>query len=355
MKSAFLVLVVGVVLVSATGRSGENGAKSTELARAAAAMKVGEWRELKTEGMSRGLIYHVNGKNGSTPNTVYTNRLNWDPITRTIPYIGAGHGRPHKFIMYSEKTNAWTTIREMPKGISGGHSYCTATVNKEGALFYQLHARAWDQHRNLLFRYDLREKKWTTEQIPKGYNVNPGHCLTYFEPLNALVQFKGRLGMYDLKTKKWSGIPARFIPTSIKEKNGFGTLEHVMAVSRPHKLVVFGGGSYGWRGGALPSKVLYQMDAAKKVERLPDAPVGVRVTKATMSADPVTGDILVTSGGEIYSLDLEKKKWTHHEDRKPPFKGQNLATPVSTYGVSLFFSPHQLKVYLYKHAEKKKS
>jgi hypothetical protein len=359
MRPMLLTWVLGFTLLSATGFSGEKAVRTTELAKAAAAMKVGQWRELKTKGMTKELQHKNHAPNGTkkcppgkhmtNSSFTWTNELCWDSVTESAYLLTAGHGQPQQFFRYSERTNTWTAEKP-PEKIEKGHTYNHHTVTDEGVYYYQLHCNAWGQSRNLLYRYDARERKWTSKQVQKGYSVKTGG-LSYFKPLNALVQFARRgLSMYDLEEKKWSRIPAELKRGSAKGRDGIGFMSCVMTVSNPHKLAVFGGGS--WYGTDYTSKALYAMDAEKRVTRLPDAPVSLKITDAVLNSDPASGDLLVIKDGELYSLDLkEKKEWKHHKDRKPPFKGGvKMAARVRDHGV--LFVLAGLKVYLYKHAEK---
>jgi len=226
-------------------------------------------------------------------------------------------------------------------------------------VYYYHHvSRPWNGHLNRLYRYDTREKTWTSEQVPKGYHVGHGSVVNYFKPLNALVEFRtgGGLSLYDLKTKKWSRVPAKIQRGDPKKKvEGIGSMEYVGTVSEPHGTFVFGAGKFNWRSSSPVSHVLYAMDSEKKVTRLPDAPVPLTVTRAVFNSDPVSGDIIVVRRGELYSLDLaaETKQWTHHTNRKPPFRKDGaMAARIRDYGVLYFLVPNTNKVYLYKHAEK---
>jgi len=353
-----LLLVVGsvVALGAEPGQPGEEAAKPTELGEAAAAMKPGEWREFPTKAMTRALQYtdHATGKRMTNSTFTWTNELCWDSVTNSIYILNAGHGQPMQFFRYTAAANAWTA-EEKPAKILGTHVYNHHTATDDGVYYFQLMARPWDQHRNMLYRYDTQKREWTSEQIPKGYNVPPGMCLSFFRPLNALVQFReGGLNLYDLETKKWSRIPAKIQRGDIKKQEGVGRLHFVMTVSEPARLVIFGGGDYHWKGNSPASKTLYAMDAEKKVTRLPDAPVRLAITKVVLNSDPISGDILVVREGDLYSLDLEKKTWVQHADRKPPFTGNHImAARIRDHGVLFFLVPKTNKVYLYKHSEKK--
>ncbi len=81
--------------------------------------------------------------------------------------------------------------------------------------------------------------------------------------------------------------------------------------------------------------------------------------RGTLSSDPMTGDILIaTKAGELYSLDLKKREWTHHEERQAPWKDwkrhpEPLTTPIPNCGISFFLAG--TKVYLYRHADLKQA
>ena len=328
---------------------------ATALGSAAASMLDGQWLEFATTGFDWDLIYKdVNNETGSTPNTAYGNRLTWDPGTRTIPFLGLGHYRAWKFMHYTDETNAWTGDPNLPDTcmFTGGscicHPYNNGTVNTDSSIFYFLQcSEAWDPELNKLYRYDIRQGTWTVHAVPAGYNMSYGYCLTYFPELNALIQLKQQsLNMMSLATGAWSHltVPAPGIP---------GVSYHqCMAYSAARKKMVFGGGQlYRDPGPDSNFNYIFEMDTDRTVARLPDAPSPFCVEDATLTSDPVTGDVLLLGmDNELYSLDLVSRTWTKHTDRKPPFTEQALAAPVDNYGVVLFMVPDLLKVYLYRHA-----
>jgi hypothetical protein len=353
-------IVLGALLSAAlavgTGASvaGESAGKPSELARAAAAMKPGQWRELKTNGMSRD-FQHMNkatGKRMRNSSFTWSNELCWGPGTRSLYYLNNGHGQPKQFFSYSEATNTWTHLALTAK-VPGGHTYNHHTITDDGVYYYHHVSRPWSPQNNRLYRYDIKNKKWTSEQAPKGYNLTHGSIVSFFKPLNSLVEFSADgLRQYDCRTRKWSRIPAKIKRGDMKKQVGVGTMEYIGTVSEVHKKFVFGGGKFNWKSSSPVSKWLFVMDAEKKVTRLPDAPVPLTLTRTMFSADPVSGDIVVISKGELHSLDLKTEKWTHHKDRKPPFKGNDaMAAGIREYGVLYVLVPKKNKVYLYKHAQ----
>jgi hypothetical protein len=363
------LLLAALAGSAAASVAGEAAGKTSELARAAAAMKPGQWREFKVKGMSR-KFQHMNkatGKQMRNSSFTWSNELCWDSGTRSLYYLNNGHGQPKQFFRYCEATNTWIHLDLIakPKPFTG-HTYNHHTITDDGVYYYHHVARACGNPKfNRLFRYDIKSKKWTSEQAPKGYNVKHGSIVSFFKPLNSLVEFAtGTLRRYDIKTKKWSRIPAKIKRGDVKKPTGVGGMEYVGTVSEVHKKFVFGGGKFKY-GSRMRSKALYVMDAEKKVTRLPDAPVGsagLTVTEVVFTADPVTGDIIMISKGnaahlQLHSLDLKTEKWTHHKDRKPPFKWNKvvMAAGIREHGVLYVLVPKKNKVYLYKHALKSKT
>ena len=58
-------------------------------------------------------------------------------------------------------------------------------------------------------------------------------------------------------------------------------------------------------GGGNKKKFLYEMDAKKKVTRLPDAPEVFSGTRGNLFHDPGTGDILLlSSAAKLYAFDV---------------------------------------------------
>ncbi len=127
-----------------------------------------------------------------------------------------------------------------------------------------------------------------------------------------------------------------------------------------HKVVIFGGGN--------GSSDLYKLDAEGKVTTLKKAPIGIGTMQSIVTVDPVSGDFLVFGkNGSFHVYDVAKDAWKEQEGKVPIFEPSRVkdnkvwhvaATPVSTYGVTMFVKyyhadPAQAWVYLYKHSEAK--
>jgi hypothetical protein len=129
-----------------------------------------------------------------------------------------------------------------------------------------------------------------------------------------------------------------------------GPYHHVARYSAVHKVVVFGGGN--------KSNTIYQLDPAGKITERKAAPFDLGVNTGVFTTDPVSGDFLaLNQDDKFYSYNPATDAWKDLGTTGMPFamKGNGydvVATPVSTYGVTLFFTapPKGLKVYLYRHA-----
>ena len=129
-----------------------------------------------------------------------------------------------------------------------------------------------------------------------------------------------------------------------------GPYHNVAQYSAVHKVVLFGGGNN--------SKALYNLDAEGTITERKAAPVEIGINTAVVTTDPVSGAFLVLhKDDKFYSYNPATDAWTELSTEGMPFrmKGSSfdvVATPISTYGVTLFFTAERkgLKVCLYKHS-----
>jgi hypothetical protein len=129
--------------------------------------------------------------------------------------------------------------------------------------------------------------------------------------------------------------------------------------SPTHKVVLLGGGN--------GSSDLYKLDAAGKVTTLKKTPIGIGVMQSLLTLDPASGDFLLFGkNGTFYVYDVATDAWRQQDSASVPIFSPTrvkdnkvwhvTATPVSTYGVTLFVKyyhadPPRAWVYLYKHSD----
>ena len=314
----------------------------TELGKLAATLKPGAWAELKTEGYTPELLkaqnHHI---------LQYTSAAAWEPKSRQLLFVGQGHYSALKFISYSADTNVWK-LRPTPPWWKGdpltgkgpiGHAYFNNTIDAAGgALFHH------QSDTRFVHRYDVVKDVWTTLPEIKDAATGHGTAIVYFPERQGLVRvLGGQVHFHDSKSNTWSRLN--------KDRLAMGPYHNFAQYSPPHKVVIFGGGN--------GSKELYKLDATGRITALKPAPVEVGINTAAITVDPVGGNLLVLhKGGQLFACNPTADDSMEVKTTELPFamKGTSfdvVATPVSNYGVILFFTAPAkgAKVYLYRHAK----
>lgn len=336
MHSLILTFALGV----AAGKGGGGPAQESHLAAIAAGMKPGSWAELKTVGYTAELLkaqnHHI---------LQYAGAAAWDPASRQVLFVGQGHYSALKFIGYSERTNAWT-LRATPAWWTGdpktgkgpiGHAYYNNTIDAARGFLY-LHQSGT----RFVHRFDIARDEWITLPEIKDAAVGHGTALAHFPERGGLLRvLGGTVHFFDESKKAWG---------RLSDKTPMGPYHNVAVYSPAQKLVLFGGGN--------GSKDLYRMDTKGVVTKLNPAPVEIGINTAVVTTDPVSGDFLILhKDDKFFSFDAIRDTWRELPVEGMPFRMQGspfdvIATPVSTHGVTFFFTAARkgLKVCIYKHA-----
>jgi hypothetical protein len=314
---------------------------TTALGKLAAGMKAGDWAELRTEGYTAELLkaqnHHI---------LQYTGAATWDPKSLQVLFVGQGHYSALKFISYSAPANAWK-LRTTPPWWKGdtktgrgpiGHAYYNNTIDATKGILY-LHQSGT----RFVHRYEIARDEWATLPEIKGAATGHGTALAFFPELNGLVRvLGGTVHFFSAKENKW---------TMLAEKLPMGPYHNVAQYSAAQRIVLFGGGN--------GSKDLYKLDADGKITALLAGPIDIGINTAVVTSDPVSGDFLILHKDDrLFSLNATTDAWKELGTRGMPFmmKGSPfdvVATPISSYGVTLFFTAERkgLKVCLYKHGK----
>jgi len=321
----------------------------SSIASLAASLQPGTWAVLNTSGFGSGSIL--------VPKTVgksilqYANKAVWDPKARRFMFMGAPHYEPHRFVIFSEATNGWTTgpLANSCQSTDAGcvsHSYDHNTIDPAtGDMYHRLVST------NQVYRLRSSATTWTKlPDIPMG--VNPQCCgaLEWFPDRNELVYFDGDWGV-------WAYSPASNAWRQIAHTNGgsggglpklpMESYHNVGYYSPKDKAMLFGGGSNLYR---------YAADGSFTTLRTP--PVPVAVTQTVIAPDPVSGKFLVfADGNRFYDYDLATDTWTQKNAASVPPIWLNgdvfdaVAAPVSTHGVVMLirYDFDRSRIFLYKH------
>lgn len=131
----------------------------------------------------------------------------------------------------------------------------------------------------------------------------------------------------------------------------------VMEYSAVKNVAVYG-------GGVAALTKLWKMDSGATVTAMTDVPSGkeVGVAHGVFVDEPVTGNFLLLSAGELWELNPNGSgTWTQQTGGRAPPSGMTsapndpnwvTATSIQEYGIVMFIShnPTKKNIYLYKHA-----
>lgn len=343
-------LLRGVALVIALSAPPVLGAGKTELETTAARLKPGEWAELKTKNFSRDLL--------DTPGsfiTAFSDEAIWNPLTRGLYYLGAGHGPESggvqtRFIRYSAADNFWSVIKLPEELYDLGHSYDHSAIDPAaGAMYHRMYGS-----KRQVYRYDFASDKWNLlPLLPRDYYFSITGGLEYFPELGGLVHINGS-GKKDgdsgsalvFKNGKWSALASGL---------SFGDYHTFSEYNPVHGVLVFGGGEWHMQGD---SNKIFKVDAAGKVSKLKDAPLDLGTHETVFTVDPVSGMYLVFgSDRSFWEFDVVQDRWRKLQTSVPVFTDTSkdnpvqgtIASPIADHGVVIFVSYFARKVYLYKH------
>jgi hypothetical protein len=310
-------------------------------------MQPGTWAELNTNNFFIGEknIFEPNG-----PGTIleYADDAAWDPVSRQLVMLGSAHHGDFypKFIKYSEDTNSWTSPSY--PGFFVAHAYDHQALDPTTGIYYH---RPFND--STIYQYNTRTGTWGgTLTIPSSSSVMCCAALEYFPEMRRLIfinSASSELYFIDPTTGLWA-VRALL--------NIFIGEYHNIAEYLPiHKVLIFGGGNDSPSYPDDQSRKLYKMDSAGNITQIADAPVGIGITQSVVTADPVSGNLLVfSSNGNTYEYKPATNTWhllsvSSHRLVNRYGELASVAVPIPNYGVimGLKADGDQSKVYLYKH------
>lgn len=317
------------------------------LADAATAMRPGEWRTLNRAGDGSGYGYDLLVSCKDSGTDCADNILNfadkglWNPHTREIHFIGKGHMRQARHIVYSEATNRWTE-EPLPSWAGGdygiAHGYEHSAIDPANGNIY---LRLFNSPQ--IYRWSRQTKTWTA--LPPGPNTAVAAAIEYFPELGGLVYVGGgEVHLYHEGQGRWSRLATGL---------AMGPYHHVASYNPVHKVVVFGGGN--------DSRNLYRLNASGTIEPVRLAPAVVGVQSSVFTVDPASGRyLLFTSSGLFFEYDVSANAWSPSLNASGALLfGANsnrilwrVAVPVASLGVLVFltYDYGSSAAYVYRHA-----
>jgi hypothetical protein len=318
----------------------------TVLSDLAAQMQPGEWRTFTPNNSSS-----ISSGNWA----VYGESATWDPTSRKLLFLGSYHPSPYTFAIYQDSNNTWNAGPQLP-GLSFntafvGHGYDQNTVDPVHGYHYFLIDRA--RKVNLpsgtpdVFRYNIATNTWTSLPINALKTITTCcDVLIYFPEMGGLLWIdpSGPIYLFSDSTQQWS-LLTKIAP--------FGGTWNFAEYNPVQKVVVFGSGN-----GNRP---LFKISSTGQVTQLGNIPISLYDGSGFtghFTTDPVSGDHLgLTPSFQFYRYNLMTDTWTLSANQPPStMVGAIVATPISTYGVTvfascgLFSSQCDGKLFVYKHS-----
>lgn len=333
----------------------------TVLGDLAASMQPGTWAELTTNNINE-TISNTGGATGIT--IPYADGAEWFPGTRQLLFIGSDHfstvpkqGARVRFVAYSENTNSWSIL---PDASWFPTPYPTPMHGYNHSAIDQVNGRLYHRPFNNMTvrKYDIASASWAAlPAIPSSIMGYTNCCvgIAWFPERNSLIYVSIESGT--------NGSVIEYSETAGQWRRLIGNLpmgdyHHFAKYNPVLKAVLFGGGNSNAAGG---DRKIYKLDSTGQVTALRDAPIPLGIHASVITVDPVSGKFLVLGNSkDFYIYDMLSDKWQSQSGSPPIFTGRSysspgtsagiIATPVSTYGVTMFVKCYVdlCRTYLYK-------
>jgi hypothetical protein len=337
-------------------------------------MAPGTWAQLAVPNQSA--ILGVGPTTGSA--LTFAHEMPWNPVNRSIEIIGADHnynsaiGGANRHMRYNEATNAFVLVGDnyLNEEPIVAHGYDHASVNPaNGDLYF----KRYGSLKGTLSAAVKRDGTWSAlppvsngyDQVAQGtcwwsgpFTAQGGHgaqgsFMVYNAGTSKGAASDGQINAFDPLSGKWF-----FSASGVTPYYGVGTYHNIISYSAVKNVAVFGGGN------GAPKK-LWKMTADGTVSAMPDAPgaTAVGVQRGILLAEPVGGNFLLLSAGELWELNPDGGgAWTRQMGRRQPPTGVGTPGPtmisnmigvtLPDHGVVAFIRQDNRKdgaFWLYKH------
>ena len=337
----------------------------TALGTLANSMAPGTWSQLNVPNQNA--ILGVGSISGTMLH--FCNTMPWNPHSKVIEIIGMDHGYPSlRHVRYSVATNQFVLVADNA-GIATGHGYDHSTVNPyTGDLYHRMYSG---------FTGTISSRKKVlngpsfvalpgvsaSDQVAIGATwwsgsfVGAGSqgAFMIFNSGNATGNLNdGQLLAYNPLNNTW------FYNQEGKAPNfGSGSTYHSLIEYSPNKNVAV----YG--GGNVASNRLWRLSSDGSVLAMPNVPAGkgVGMQQGLLVNEPVTGNFLLLSAGQLWELNPSGSgSWIQQTGTRTPPSGVGIPGPgnpqaviassISDYGVVVFItqpSQNGATFFIYKH------
>ena len=342
----------------------------TALAELAAAMQPGTWAPLVVADQDA--VLGVGNVSGTMIH--YSNSMPWNPWSRAIEILAEDHNwGAVRYAQYDERGNRFVLVTaDAGFGTNTQHGYDHNSVNPSTGDYYYRPAWIGDPH--IVVKKKLLSSATTFTDLPllptnyeqiaiastwwSGAFLGAGNqgCLMIFNSGDAFGNaMDGQIAAYDPLSDSWFYNQHGMAP--LFGTNG-STYHSVMEYSAPHNVAVYGGGN------AQPTR-LWRLSSDASFTEMPEVPPGkaVGVQRGNLVADPVSGNFLLLSAGELWELDPSGSgTWTAQTGGRVPPSGVGVPGPnnpegvissaIADYGVVVYVTQSSRNggtFYVYKH------
>ena len=283
----------------------------------------------------------------------FCNTMPWNPVSKVIEIVAGDHNGAIpdlRHLRYVESTNQFIEVQAAPAIPGIGHGYDHNSVNPFTGDLYHRRYDSTEVLRKVLGGSAFSNvASWTgTPQVAIGTGWWSGSfagggaqgSLIIFNSGNAVGSASdGQIVAYNPLTNTWF-----FSQTGMAPFYGAGsTYSSVFEYSAGRNVGVYGGGN------AAPRK-LWRLNADRSFTVLTDVPAGkgVGMQQGLLVNEPVTGNFLLLSAGELWELNpTGAGTWTQQTgSRTPPAGVGNPSAPALANMIAVSISDHNVVAFI---------
>jgi hypothetical protein len=342
------------------------------LATLAASMAAGSWTRLNAVNQNGSL-----GAGSISASMIhYCNSMPWNPVSKAIEVLAMDHNYGRlRYVRYLDATNQFVLMADdVGLGSMTQHGYDHVNVNPStGDLYYRQYSVNSGSIKCYRKTLDSTATFTALPAVASAIGAEQaaiGSCwwsgaftgagsqgaLMVFNSGNAVGGSEdGQIAAFDPLANRWF-----FNRASMAPNYGSGSTYHsVMEYSLARNVAVYGGGN-------AATHKLWRLNADRSVVRMPDVPsgLGVGMQQGNLVADPVTGNFLLLSAGQLWELNpTGAGAWTQMTGSRTPPSGVGRPGPndpegvisaaIPEYGVVAYITQSSATggtFFLYKHA-----
>jgi hypothetical protein len=301
------------------------------LASLAASMAPGTWAEL-TSASSQNAVLGVGPTSGSTIH--YCNSMPWNSRNKTIEIVAMDHAAGmQRYMRYDDASNAFVLVMaDDGAGAATRHGYDHNAVNPyTGDVYHRLGEYGYEGPGLLVRKFAFGGSSFTNmARVTTLFYMQIAIGATWWSGAFAGAGVQGCLLLYNSGDSQIGGSAAdggmyaydpladSWFWKSLGMSPYYGAAGYsynsVLEYSATHNCAVYGGGGDG------PRK-LWRLNANRSVTPMPDAPASttVGIQSGNFVADPVTGNFLLLSAGELWELNpTGSGTWTKQTGARVP-------------------------------------